>query len=81
MEIQVDRFVTLMINKVNALVAANDRRDTPWKRRDFITYIKGACDWFFFENNITKDVADVESVLATIYCDSNIIAEIEYNGG
>ena len=74
MDITLEQFEKLMINKVNALVAANDRREKPWTRVDFVRYIKGACDWFFFEHNV-KD--DPDYMVANIYCDSDIIAEIE----
>lgn len=73
MEITVEQFIKLMINKVNALVAANDRREKPWTRADFAKYIKGACDWFYFEHNI-KD--DPDYAVIEIYCNSDIDSEV-----
>lgn len=72
--ITVNEFMTAMINKVNALVAANSRRVKPWTRRDFIQYIQGACDWFKFASG--EDM-DAEAVMTNIYIESDIINEIE----
>lgn len=81
MDEQLDRFITIMIGKVNALVAGNYRRNRPWERLDFFQYIRGACEWFFFDNNITREQADINAVLADIYYMSDIIAEIEDKRG
>ena len=74
MEITLNEFVRAMKNKVNALVAANDRRKKPWTRQDFLMYIRGACDWFKFT---TGDDFDAEMVVDNIFIDSDVLDEIK----
>lgn len=74
MDITLNEFVRATKNKVNALVTANDRREKPWTRRDFLMYIRGACDWFKF---VSGDDFDTEMVADNIFIDSDILDEIK----
>ena len=74
MDISVSEFMSAMVHKVNALVAANDRRTKPWTRKDFIIYIQGACDWFKF---VSGEDFDAEAVTSNIYIESDVINEIK----
>ena len=61
-------FINLMIDKVNALLAENDQKKTPWTRRDFVCYIKGAADAFKYVSE--EDVGDVDYLVADIFIDT-----------
>lgn len=61
-------FINLMIDKVNALLAGNDQKKTPWTRRDFALYIKGAADAFKCVSE--EDVGNVDYLVADIFIDT-----------
>lgn len=71
MDTTLNEFMTAMVSKVNALVSANDRREKPWGRRDFVMYIKGAVDLYLFMTGNPEN-ADADCVMSNIYIDSDV---------
>lgn len=61
-------FINLMTDKVKVLLSENNKKKTPWTRRDFALYIKGAADAFKCVSE--EDVGNVDYLVADIFIDT-----------
>lgn len=63
-------FYHTTVDKIVTLLDTNDSRVAPWKRRDFIMYVKGVCDMYKF---FSGENFDTNMVMSNIVIDSGVL--------
>ena len=71
----IEEFTRYLQARVETLLAVNDWKVRPWGRRDFIHYVQGAIETYFFFNGNPKHL-DKEVITCNIVIDAGVLDKL-----